>query len=133
MPQPRRTQGRSGVPLAAVFLLIATIAVFLAMLRSQQDVGIREKEIEAAEVLCGVWGALTGALTGLGQAKRLQFGFLGAIVGIGFGVVAGRLLVAPGDFRIAGAGCVILLAIGLTVRRFSRPAHDAGELAMHDE
>jgi hypothetical protein len=108
---------RRGYSLAAVFLLIATIAVLLAMARSAFSLKAVPEEVLGANLLVGfLGGALIGGSIGIQYQRRVRSTVCGILTGGLAGLVAGVITVA--DFSVSAAliDCGLLIALAIVVR-----------------
>ena len=139
---------RRGIPLSAVFLLMATVAVVMALVHSSLQkhtlderyrpqfnwagipietdslpngtVWVDRNNVLDAAISTGLIGGLVGVVFGLGCPRRI----LGVCVAIPGGVMAGAaagfLVVCPPDVSMVLIACGILVATGATIRLSSR-------------
>jgi len=131
-----------GVPLAAVLVLITTIAVLTAVLCSARNrvtfderyrprsgwnappadtppPGIRW--VDPLAVFCaigffGFLGTAIGAGIGLRQPGPFRAFLLGSVVGLLAGSAAGFLVVCPPRTEVVFCGCTVILAAALALR-----------------
>jgi len=130
---------RPGVPLAAMFLLIATIAVVMAMVlsaghrgtfdpayrdgRKQVPDGLRAvdpDQVDGSTFVFAFAGLATGAVLGrrVGGSSlfRLRGLFIGGVIGLMLGGATGFLIVCPPSLSVVLGGSLLLVATGLIGR-----------------
>lgn len=111
---------RRDFPLAALFVLVAFVAVCIALVRANMtliiDPSLERYETAAgtgAFLLCIATGALVGVTTGIQYFRRVRGFLLGLFLGIATGGFAGFLLIAGRAIYPLTLGIVLLFLTAL--------------------
>ena len=117
----RNKRGRGGYSIAALLLLIATVAVLLALGRSLLATRDDETwELAGINMAAGFLGGnLVGAMIGFSYENRGRGLLVGAIVGGLTGIAAGACAAAAISVPVAIGGSLLLIAVGALVRATS--------------
>ena len=124
-PRCRRDRRcRGGYSIAALLLLIATVAVLLALARSLWITADGEvAELAGINMAAGFLGGnLVGAMIGFSYENRGRGLLIGAIVGGLTGIAAGAIAAAAISVPVALGGSILLIAVGAIVRATSAQA-----------
>jgi hypothetical protein len=103
--------------LAAVFLLVATIAVLAAMARSVVDVRSVPGEVLVPNLVVGLLGgALIGGTIGIQYQQRVRSTVVGIATGGMTGLVAAAITIGDFSASMAFIDCALLIALAVLVR-----------------
>ena len=120
MPNLKPADQRRHFPLAALFLLIAFVAVCIALIRANVALIVKPslEQYESAAgtgafLLCVATGGFVGVTTGIQYFRRVRGFLLGLFLGLVTGGFAGFLLIAGRDLYPLTFGIVLLLLTAL--------------------
>ena len=125
---------RRGYSLAALFLLMATIAVVAAMASSVPSWSKVAWNVAIPNLVVGfLGGAILGGTLGIHYERRIRSTLAGIAMGAVVGLVAGALTIAEFSPLMALMQCAVLLALAVVVRIASplRPAPQLSPDAAH--
>lgn len=109
--------------LAALFLLIASLAVMFAVTRSAV-VKWENREHGIAWVIAGsLLGAISGCAIGINTTRWFRGAFSGFILGAVSGAMVGAQLAGPPNPTVLLVGIAMLLGYGFLIRRKSPANH----------
>jgi hypothetical protein len=108
---------RRGYSLAALFLLIATVAVLAAMASSVPAWNKIPWGVATPNLLIGfIGGSMIGGTTGIQYERRLRSTLVGMLVGSQAGMIAAALSISNFNPFMAFLQCAVLVMLALLVR-----------------
>ncbi len=112
---------RRSYSLVGLFALMTLIAVAFALSRAAAASAPISVELQAAGTVLGfLVGTAIGFLTGYGYGFSIRDYFLGAMVGGGFGALAGMLLASGVDGPVMAIGSFVLVVYAISARVAAR-------------
>jgi hypothetical protein len=125
MKRKPSTQAAGGYPLAAVVLLVTTVAALLACIDMPKvRQGIREMDVEVSHVVglvfFAAWGAGLGGVLGFMRPRRFAGALLGALLGALMSILLVPLTLAPANLVQCLVAMGLLVVTSIVVRASAR-------------